>query len=329
MKIKILELEKKVIKLLLSEYTPKETELIKDVLMYGELSGKPSHGILRLIKENYGVFTNRKRTKSEYDRKTKLSTIISGNNNPGMLVGPLGLKECIDIAKNMSIGVVGTKGSINSTGSLAYYAEKIAENNFIGIVMAQSSSSIAPFNIKTALFGTNPIAFGIPSTPHPFVFDMSTSAIPFGKIASAKAANEKIPINTAIDSNGNITTNPSEALKGATLPFDNSFKGSGLAMVVEILAALWTGAGFAGNNEEDGWGNLFIALDPSLLGSTEILKERMLTLISTLNHAETRDGVTIRIPGENARKIRETNLRAGEVEISDDIYNKLFAETYV
>src|SRR5947209_7413826 len=134
MKIKISDLENLVTKVLLTEYSEEEANLIKDVVLFGELSGRPSHGILRLLEESYGVFTNSIQGNPEYIRKTKVSTLIDGKGNVGMLVGSLAMEEVIKLGKKNGIGIVGTKGSINTTGSLSYYCEKIAKENLIAII---------------------------------------------------------------------------------------------------------------------------------------------------------------------------------------------------
>lgn len=323
MKIKIKELEQLVEKVLLTEYSTVESSLIKDVVLFGELSGKPSHGLLRLLRENYGVFVSGTRGTPEYLHKTTVSSVIDGKNNPGMLIGQLAANEVIRLAKTHGVGIVGTKGSINSTGSLTYYAQKIAQEDLIAMVFTQCSPIIAPFNMKKALFGTNPIAFGIPSASQPLIFDMSTSAITFGAMAKAKADGKRIPTNTALDKDGTMTTDPSEALEGATLPFDNSYKGSGISMMVEILGSLWPGASFAGMYAEEGWGNVYMAFSPTLLSDTNLFKEKVTKLLKTLEKGETRDGEPVRIPGERSRNQLEETIRKGEVEVEENVLNEL------
>jgi ureidoglycolate dehydrogenase (NAD+) len=287
------------------------------------LAGKPSHGIMRLLRENYGVFVEGKREEPEYIHKTKVSTLIDGKGNPGMLVGPLAMNEAVRIAKDHDIAVVGTKGSINTTGSLSYYCEKIAKENLIGIVMSQSSPMIAPFNSIKALFGTNPIAFGIPSSPQPFIFDMSTAAITFGEIARHRAESSDLPPNVAIDKNGTLTKDPKQVFGGAILPIGNSFKGSGLAMMIEILSALWTGASYGGLEKEQKWGNLYMAFSTQLLSDLELFKSRMFQLISTMKEVATRDDKPLRLPGEHTLKVRDQNIKEGVVEINVDILAKI------
>lgn len=323
MLIEIPELEKKVKEILLTEYSQEETELLKEVVMFGELSGRPTHGLIRLIKGNYGAFAEEIREKPQSISKTKVSTLIDGNNNVGMLVASLAMKEVIKLTKENGIGIVGTKRSVNSTGSLSYYLEKIAKENLIGIIFTQSPPVIAPFNLKKALFGSNPIGFTIPSYPQPIIFDMSTSAITYGSIMKAKMENKELPENVALDKNGNTTTNPSEAAEGATLPFDNSYKGSGLAMIVELLAAVWNGAGYETLHQENGCGNLFLALSPDLLSDTETLKHNAEEFIEVLRGSVTRDGSIVRIPGENTLKIYHENIAKGEIEINDIIWSQL------
>ena len=252
MKIKISKLRKLINKTVQTIYSENQAELITDVLMFGELSGRPSHGLLRLLKGNFGIFTPKKPGKIKVHKKTKVSVKIDGNGNPGLLVAPIAMGEAIKIGKKYGIGVVGTKGSINSTGSLSYYCEKIANENLICIILTHTSPFIAPFNSVERLFGTNPIAFGIPSSKNPLIFDMSTGATTFGAIASAKISGKKLPENTAIDMEGNPTVDPYKAEVGAIVPFDNSYKGSGLGMMVEVLGGLWPGASYLGKNEKDG-----------------------------------------------------------------------------
>ncbi len=323
MKIKITELENLITKVLLTQYSKEEAKLIKEVVLFGELSGRPSHGILRLLKENYGVFTDTVQGKPEYIKKTRVSTLIDGKGNVGMLVGSLAMQEVIQLGKANGIGIVGTKGSINSTGSLSYYCEKIAKENLITVIFTHCMPMMAPFSSKKALFGTNPLAFGIPSIPHPIIFDMSTSAITFGAIAKLKAEGKELPPDVAIDTEGNITRDASKAIEGATLAFDNSYKGSGLAMMVEILAAVWTGATFAGVNKEDGWGNVYMAFSPDLLSDVDTFKEKTQQLVGVIKQTPTRDNTTIRLPGENTIQVRDKNLAKGEIEINDTVYKRI------
>lgn len=325
MKIKITDLRKLILKTTSTLYTRSQAELMTDVLMFGELSGRPSHGLIRLLKGNFGIFTPKKPGKIKIHKKTKVSYSIDGNGNPGLLVAPIAMQEAIKLGKKFGIGVVGTKGSINSTGSLSYYCEKIAKENLICLIFTHTSPFIAPFNSVERLFGTNPIAFGIPSSKNPLIFDMSTGATTFGAIASAKISGKNLPENTAIDIDGNPTIDPHKAEIGAIVPFDNSYKGSGLGMMVEILGGLLPGASFLGKNEKNGWGNLFLVFSPDLLTDKNQFKKDMKRFIETLKASKTKDKVKVRVPGENTLRIRDENLRKGSIEVNDETIKKINA----
>jgi L-2-hydroxycarboxylate dehydrogenase (NAD+) len=325
MRIKILELERLVLDKLALFYSEEEARLITDVVLFGELSGKPSHGISRLLKENYGAFVEGTRGVPQLVHKTKVSTVIDGEGNPGMLVGSLAMQEVIRLAKVSGLGIVGTKRSINSTGSLSYYCEKIAKENFIAIIFTHCEPMLAPFHSKKALFGTNPLAFGIPNEPEPLIFDMSTAAMTFGSIAKYKSTQRDLPEHVAIDKAGNPTINPDEALKGAILAFDNSYKGSGLSMMVEILAGLWTGASFAGNEADEQWGNLYMAFSPELLSDIDQFKQRVSKLLQTVKTTPTREGIPMRIPGEHSFQLRDKHLAQGEIEVDEEVLQRIRA----
>lgn len=240
-----------------------------------------------------------------------------------MLVGPMAMTEVIRLAKESGFGIVGTKEGIGSSGCLSYYLEKISKENLITIVMAQSPVSTAPFGGFIPLFGTNPMSFGIPSKPTPLIFDMATSAITVGAMVRARELGIKLSENVSVDKEGNMTTDPVKAIEGATLAFDNSYKGCGLAMMVEILSGLWPGADYSGLNISGGWGNLFMAFSPDLLINIDEFKNKTEQLIKTIRNSKTKDGSKIRIPGENTIKKRDDCLKSGYIEVDEILLNKI------
>lgn len=322
MNILISDLERLIIQTLRKKYDEEDTKLIKDVIVFGELSGKTSHGIVRLFVGSASVMAQNPKAKPVITQKTKLSSIIEGNLNPGMLVGPMAMNEVMRIAKEHGFGIVGTHGSNSSSGCLSYYLEKIASEGLITIIMAQSPKSTVAYGGIEPLFGTNPISFGIPANPKPIIFDMATAAISFGAMLKAKELEQKLPAGVAMDILGNPTTDPEKAMEGATLAFDNSYKGSGLAMMVEILSGLWPGADFVGKNPDGHWGNTFMAFSPELLLSHEEFISKAQLLVETVKKSKTKDNTPIRLPGEKTIHTRDKHLKSGMLDIDE----KLFAE---
>lgn len=324
MLIKIPELEGLVNTVLRTKYAPDEVKMIADVILFGEISGKKSHGIVYLIAGPTSVLYQKPSAKPEIIERSKLSRTIVGHDNPAVLLGSLAMKQTISIARHHGFGIVGTNNAHSTSGCLSYYLEQIALNGLIGIILSRSPLFVAPFNSTEALFGTNPIGFAIPSNDKPIIFDMGTSAISRGEILKAKATSTQLPQGVAIDVEGRPTTDPEAALNGAILPFDKSIKSSGLAMMVELLGGVFPGAGFIDiDNENGGWGNIFIAMKPDLLISKEEFEGKVSQFVERMKKSKTIDGHSIRITGENTLKERDEMLRKGEIEVAGELINGL------
>jgi LDH2 family malate/lactate/ureidoglycolate dehydrogenase len=137
-------------------------------------------------------------------------------------------------------------------------------------------------------------------------------------------AGRSIPEKTAYDSEGKLTTDPTRAMEGAILPFDRSYKGAGLAMIVEILAGVLTGSGFVGIGEEKGWGNLIFIIDPKLLGNKKEFQKKVNQLVENVKKSKKLPGIKeILVPGERGDRLSRENLKSGKIEIEDNLYQEL------
>lgn len=259
------------------------------------------------------------------ERDTKLSQLINAGAYPAPLVSQQATDIVIQKAKEHGFAIVGVHNTFSSNGAQAYYAERIANEDLIGIVMARCPGSAAPFNSLDPLFGTNPIGFAFPTKDEPLVFDMANSAMTWYGLVLAKARGEQIPENMAIDHEGNITNDPAEAMKGALLPFDHGYKGSGLGMVVEIMAGPLVASAYCDCETFDKeWGSTFIAIDPNLLVDIEQFKANCSDLIAKVKSSRKRPGVDeVRLPGERARTARQEAETSGMVDIDEVILKEL------
>ena len=321
MKIKISELRNLMVKLVSSKYyTKKEALSIVEPLIWAEISGKNTQGILKLLgSEPYQDI--KPIYKPKVIKKAQLSTLIDGGKSAAPLVAQMATDKVIKIATNKGFGIVGVNNTFSSVGSLGYYARKIAKANLIGIVMASSPKAINHFGGIDPVYGTNPIAFGFPTNEYPITFDMASSAITWYGLVRAKALGEKIPENVAINKDGNITTDPTEAMDGAILPFDRSYKGSGLAMSVEILSGILPGAGYVLLDED--WGTTMIAISPDLLTSTKEFKRKSSDLIKKVKAGRTLKGQKIVFPGYDKEEEIKKILKKNEIEIEDKLLKDL------
>jgi len=303
-----------------SGYPPAEAQTILDVLLYAQLRGN-NQGIVKLI--GAGMPRRPDARPIQITRETKLSALVDGGWNAGMVALTYALDLAVSKAREHGIGVIGTNQTNTSTGAIGYYASRAAQQGFIAFVFSGSGEYVAMHGSYEPLFGTNPLAIGIPTTGQPIVFDMATAAIARFGIVEAKTAGRTIPGDVAYDANGQPTTDAAAALLGAIRTF-GGYKGAALSLIVEVL----TGALVSTTKDADGkktdWGNLVLVLDPELLVDGDTFEARTSQLIERVKAAKRLPGVDdIFIPGERGNRILEQVERTGEVEIDEALWSAL------
>lgn len=311
--ISILELEQKTLEFLKAYFDEEAAQSCVDVILYAELRGKSPQGLLKLLGTEplQGVKAEKP---FEIHERTKLSALIAGNKNPSFHIAQKATDICIEKAKENGFGIVGANGIFSSTGTLGYYSEKAANQGLVTYTCARSPGATAPFDLSLPLFGTNPFSWAFPTENDPVVFDMATSAITFYELVLAKMRGENIPDNVAVDSAGNITTNPAAAMEGGILPFDKGYKGSALSMMVEVLSGPLVNASFCDYETFDkDWGFFVMAFDPDLLVDPEVFKKNSEELVNIIRK---NGGI---IPGDNGRKTQEKIENNDFIEIQDEV----------
>ncbi len=154
------------------------------------------------------------------------------------------ISRLVPIAKEMGIAIAAV-GNSHHCGALSLQVEKLANAGLIGLMFTNAPKAIAPWGSYQPLFGTNPIAFGVPRKEvNPLVIDLSLSKVARGKVMNAKKQGKAIPEGWALDADGKPTTDADAALGGTMLPIGDA-KGAALALMVEILAAPLTGSAFS------------------------------------------------------------------------------------
>jgi LDH2 family malate/lactate/ureidoglycolate dehydrogenase len=300
-------------------YDAEEARIIADHAIDAALCGYEYSGMAKLLNIPEHRRFKRPRYPMKVLRETEISTLYDGGNNVGMLVMYHAARAAIDKATARGIAVVGVTNSWMS-GRSAYYMEMIAKADLVGIHTAASARSVAPFGGTRPALGTNPIAFGLPSSRGPVVFDMGTSAFMGTDLAYRDRLGQLLPEGVAVDAEGRPTRDPAMARLGALLPF-GGYKGFGLAFIIQALGVL---AGSALDPDKDD-GYLFVVLKPDMLIDPEDLKQQLSVLIDRIKATPRQPGIDeIRIPGERAFRSREQALRDG-IEIDRVVYEELEA----
>ena len=300
-------------------YDAQEARIIADHVIDAALCGYEYSGLAKILNIPEHRRFARPRYAMKILRETEVSTLYDGGNNVGMLAMYHAAKAVIEKAENRGIAVVGVTNSWMS-GRSAYYVEMIAKANLVGIHTASSTRSVAPFGGTRSALGTNPIAFGMPSSRGPVVLDMGTSAFMGTDLAYRARLGQLLPEGVAIDAEGLPTRDPELARLGALLPF-GGYKGFGLAFIIQAFGVL---AGSAFNPDKDD-GYLFMVFKPDLLIGLEDFTRQVSELIDRIKSTPRQPGVDeIRIPSERAFRTREQGLREG-IEIDRAVFDALAA----
>ena len=224
-----------------------DAKISASALINAELVGAYGHGLsrLKMYCERIKKKVINPKPKIKIKNISKSISHIDADNSIGFVAADIAIKKAIQNAKKTGIGLVAVKNS-GHYGLSGYYAEQAVKKNLITMIYTNAPPAIAPHGALKSLFGTNPICFGTPSgLKAPFILDTSISMINRGKIRFAAKNNRKIPIGVALDKFGKPTIDAKKALKGIQLPIA-TFRGSGLAWMVDILSGVITGGNHAG-----------------------------------------------------------------------------------
>ena len=190
--------------------------------------------------------------------ETATTALIDGGAGLGQPVSERAMQLAINKAQKVGAGFVSVRNS-NHYGIAGYYAMMALAHDCIGLSVTTASATVTPTHGQLPLYGTNPIAVAAPSGQEPpFVLDMATSVVARGKVEIANRLEKPLPVGWAADDEGRPVTDasrladgPSQAGGWGLLPLGGAgemlggHKGYGLAMVVEILGALLSGAAYA------------------------------------------------------------------------------------
>ncbi len=300
--------------------------ILSDTIMRAERDGSHSHGLFRLPAYVAALKSKKVNGKAKPELKKISSSVIKvlGNNAFAPMVLKVGLPELIKLAKETGVAVLAITNS-HHMAAMWPETEAIAESGLVGFACTSYMPMVAPAGAKKALFGTNPISFAWPRpNKNPVVYDMATAAMAMGDVMVAARDGKKVPLGTGLNKDGKETTNPKEITKGSggvLLPF-GGYKGSGIAMMVELLAGALVGETFsyetAEKDNKDGGppsgGEFILAISPEKIAGTNWDKHAD----KFFDRMKSMDGV--RLPGERRHKNR---LDTGPRNINKELVEKI------
>ena len=292
-----------------------------------EMRAIPSHGLLRLRRVieriHAGLTVPGTIGKQEWTARSFL--VVDGQRGLGPVVAMAALDTIVPRAQADGIAIAAIRNT-NHLGALAYYAEHVATLGLTCISLTISEALVHPYGGRKAMIGTNPIAIGVPASPHPMVLDMATGLVSMGKIHDHANRGAPIPLGWALDENGDPTTDASAAKKGAIAPFGGP-KGYALGIAFEVLvaslAASAIGTDVKGTLDSvnvSNKGDIFIVIAPPHAEAAKMLVTDYLNSIRAAAPADPEHPVLA--PGDRAHKVRSQSEKRG-VYLDDGLWEDL------
>ena len=307
-----------------------KAELVAKSLVAANLRGVDSHGLQLLsfyieliLMGNIDIQTDG-RVASE----NGACLVYDGQNGIGQWISGICCEHAIRLGRAHGISIVVARES-NHFGAAAYWAQQMSAAGLIGIVMCNASPLVAPWQGKEPRFGTNPICVSLPG-PDTWLLDMATTTAALGKILNAHFhGRTTIPDGWAMDSEGVPTTDTQTALNGLLMPL-GGYKGSGLAMMAEILCAVLSGGAMAtelGGIRIQGQpmrtSQLFLAIDVAHFMPLDEFVRRMQSLVSMVKSSKTAKGYDeVLVAGEPEWRYEEQRRRDG-IPLSHGVWQNL------
>jgi (2R)-3-sulfolactate dehydrogenase (NADP+) len=251
--------------------------------------------------------------------------LVDAGNGLGFAACELAVGAALKRAKRYGAAIAGVTNGHHS-GALGVLLEPLAAAGLVGLAFSNAPAAIVPWGGRRALLGTNPVAAVFPRRDGaPITVDMSLTQVTRGQIMLLANAGKAIPEGWGMDSAGQPTTDPQQILVGGSLHAVGGLKGTMLALAVEILCCVLTGAALSHEVESlhlaEGrplrLGQLFVALAPAALAGDAAYLQRVETLVEAMLEDE-----NVRLPGARRVRLRETAHLEG-IEIDDKLYREL------
>ena len=305
------------------------SRLMGESLVAANLRGVDSHGVQLAAFYLAQLADGRVDARGTGRVASETGCIMSydGENALGQVVAQHAVEHAARMARAHGMGLVVARES-NHFGAAAWWAQQLSVQGLLGIVMCNASSLVAPWQGRDPVWGTNPICVSAPGER--WLLDMATTTVAMGKIYKANVNHEpEIPPGWAMDAEGVPTTSTQAALHGLLMPL-GGYKGSGLAMMVEILCGVLSGGAMGselGGLRVEGRpfrvSQFFLAIDIARLMPEAEFNERLDKLIGMVKSTRPAAGFNeVLVAGEPEWR-KEAERRAAGVPVDVPLWHSL------
>jgi uncharacterized oxidoreductase len=319
-----------------------EAERIGKYLVSANLTGHDSHGVVRVPRyvhwKNVGTVIADREVKIVTE--TPVLAVVDGLHGFGQTVAPQAVAIGIEKCRKNGLSMVALRNA-GHIGRVGDWAEMGAAAGFVSVHFVNASGSVlvAPFGGTERRLSTAPFVVGVPRPGQtPIILDFATSIVAEGKVLVASQGGKKLPENALIDRDGQMGTDPHLLYgeytatghrdhskgKGAIRAF-GEHKGSGLALMCELLGGSLTGMSATGEGRRFGNGMLSFYIDPKVVDPEAMFSDDVARYIAYFKSATpATPGGEVLVPGEPEQRMRAQRSKEG-VPLPDDTWASILA----
>jgi 3-dehydro-L-gulonate 2-dehydrogenase len=250
-----------------------------------------------------------------------------GQRGPGNLNAWAAMERAIALSGQHGIGCV-TMAHTNHWMRGGTYGWQAAEAGVIGLCWTNTMPNVPPWGGVEPAIGNNPLVMAVPRAKGHVVLDMAMSQFSYGAMESYRKRGELLPVEGGFDAEGKLTRDPGAIEQSQRLLPVGFWKGSGLAVVLDMVAAM-TSLGNATHAiandplKETGLSQIFVAIDPRGLGDTARMEQIADEVVESVQRTRAAEaGKTVRYPGENTVRLREENRQLG-LPVEEAVWNEI------
>ena len=238
--------------------------------------------------------------------------------------------RAVELAKVHGIGCVALKNTTHWMRG-GTYAWRMAEAGYMGMSWTNTESCMPLWGSDEPGVGNNPFCIAIPREDGPIVLDMAMSQYAYGKLGVYRLAGKELPYPGGFDKDGNLTSDPGAIEESKRILPTGYWKGSGMAIVLDLAAALMANGKSGADLDEENQGSctgccqIFIAYDPYLFGSKDEIQTMLNKRVDAADssHPE-KEGGKVTCPGERTMDVRKASMENG-VQVDDQIWSQVKA----
>jgi 3-dehydro-L-gulonate 2-dehydrogenase len=313
-----------------SGFTGRKADRCAEIFVLNSLEGVSSHGVNRFPR----FIGNIKKGYINPDSEPSVIKSVgaleqwNGNLGPGPLNALLATERAMELASQFGVGLV-AMGNTNHWMRGGTYGWKAAGEGYAFIAWTNTEANMPAWGAKDFRIGNTPLVFAVPWENEAIVLDFAMSQFSYGKLEMYQLEGKQLPYPGGFDKEGGLTSWPGEIIETRRALPIGYWKGSGLSILLDILAATLSGglstSEISQKEAEYALSQVFIAISLKKLTNYENIESTVRNIIRSVKESDPAEpGGEIRYPGENIIKVREENRKNG-IPVNKSVWETILA----